>query len=45
MQAAVPWASSGVAVATDVEVALVSHLPARWASADCEETMLEMLRD
>ena len=45
MQAVVPWTSSGVAVATDAEVALVSHLLARWASADGEETLLEMLRD
>jgi len=44
MQAIVPWASSGVAVATDAEVSLVSHLYARWARVDGEETLLEMLR-
>jgi len=46
MQAAVPWASSGVAVATDAEVALVSHLLARWARVDGEGGLLEVvLRD
>ena len=43
MQAAVPWASSVVAMATDA--ASVSHLLVRWANADGEETFLEMLRD
>jgi len=45
MQAVVPWLSSGVAVATDAEVSLVSHLLARWARVDGEGTLLEMLRD
>ena len=43
MQAAASCASSGVAMATDAEVALVSHLLARSASADGEETFLGML--
>jgi len=43
MQAVVPWASSGVAGATDA--ASVSHLLARWDSVNGEETLLEMLRD
>jgi len=43
MQTVEPWASSGVAVATDA--ASVSHLLARWASVDGEETLLEMLHD
>ena len=43
MRTAEPKASSGVAVATDA--ASVSHLLARWASVDGEETLLEMLHD
>jgi len=45
MQAVVPWLSSGVAVATDAEVSLVSHLLARWERVDGEGILLEMLRD
>jgi len=46
MQAVVPWASSGVAVATNTEVSLVSLLLARWARVDGEGALLEvMLRD
>ena len=44
MQAVVPWANSGVAVATDTEAPLVSHLLVRWARVDGEETLLGMLR-
>jgi len=43
MQTIEPWASSGVAVATDA--ASVSHLLAPWASVDGEETLLEILHD
>jgi len=43
MQTAMPWASSGVAMATDAEVSLVSHLLARWARADGEGTLLEVM--
>jgi len=43
MQAVEPWASSGVAGATDA--ASVPHLLARWASVDGEETLLEMSHD
>ena len=43
MQAAVPWASSGVAVATDAEVSLVSHLLARWEWVDGEGALLEVM--
>ena len=42
MQAAVPWASSSFAVATDA--AAVPHLPARWVRVDGEGTLLEMSR-
>jgi len=44
-QAIVPWASSEVAVATDAEVALVSHLLARWARVNGEETLLEVFHN
>ena len=43
MQAVGPWASSGVAVATDA--ASVPHLLARWASADGEGNLLGVLHD
>ena len=43
MQAVVPWTSSGVAVATDAEVSLVSHLLALWARIDSEGGLLELM--
>jgi len=37
-----PWASSGVAPATDAEVQLVAYLLARWAVVEGEEDLMVM---